>query len=41
MDIEQVKAKVCHEVEARRRQLDELSLKIHSNPELGFKDSRQ
>jgi len=40
MDIEKVKAQVCHEVEARRRQLDELSLKIHSNPELGFEESK-
>jgi len=38
MDIAKVKAQVCHEVEARRHQLNELSLKIHSNPELGFEE---
>ncbi len=38
MNIDRVKAQVCQEVEARRRQLNELSLKIHSNPELGFEE---
>jgi amidohydrolase len=40
MDIEKVKAQVCDEVETRRPQLDELSLKIHSHPELGFQESK-
>lgn len=37
-DIEGLKAEVRNEVDARRGQLRELSLKIHSNPELGFKE---
>jgi len=40
MDIEKVKAQVCNCVETHRPQLDELSLNIHSNPELGFQESR-
>ena len=40
MNIEKVKAQVCDEVEAHHHQLDELSLKIHSNPELGFQESK-
>ncbi len=38
VDIEQLKASVTGEVDARRQQLRELSLKIHSNPELGFNE---
>ena len=34
--IEKLKASVIKEIEAHRDQLRELSLKIHSNPELGF-----
>jgi len=37
-EIEKLKASVTREVEAHRHQLSELSLKIHSNPELGFKE---
>jgi len=32
------KVSVIAEIDARRQQLSELSLKIHSNPELGFKE---
>jgi len=35
-DIEKLKASVIEEIEAHRDQLRELSLKIHSTPELGF-----
>jgi amidohydrolase len=35
-DIEKLKASVIKEIEAHRDQLRELSLKIHSTPELGF-----
>jgi len=38
VDIEQLKASVIGEVDACRQQLKELSLKIHSNPELGFSE---
>jgi amidohydrolase len=38
LDLAELKASVIGEVDARRRQLSELSLKIHSNPELGFKE---
>jgi len=38
MEIKKVKDLVVNEVEARRNQLGELSLKIHSNPELGFQE---
>ncbi len=38
MDIEKSKALVCGEIDARHHQLSELSLKIHSNPELGFQE---
>jgi amidohydrolase len=34
----ELKASVIASVEAQRRQLRDLSLKIHSNPELGFKE---
>jgi len=36
LDTEKLKASVVGEVDAHRSQLGELSLKIHSNPELGF-----
>ncbi len=36
MDTEKLKAEVCGEIDAHCHQLSELSLKIHSNPELGF-----
>ena len=38
MNIEKLKAQVSGEIDARRHQLSELSLKIHSNPELGFQE---
>ena len=38
MDIKALKDSVIKEVEAHRRQLRDLSLKIHTNPELGFKE---
>ena len=37
-DIEKLKALVTAEIEAHRQQLRSLSLKIHDNPELGFKE---
>ena len=38
MDTESLKALVIDEIDARRHQLSELSLKIHSNPEFGFEE---
>ncbi len=38
MDIEKLKSSVVGEIDARRHQLSELSLKIHSSPELGFQE---
>jgi len=38
LNIEKLKAQVSGEIDARRHQLSELSLKIHSNPELGFQE---
>ncbi len=38
MDIERLKKAVVAEVDARREELIELSLRIHSNPELGFEE---
>ena len=38
MDTEELKARVSGEIDARRHQFSELSLKIHSNPELGFQE---
>jgi len=38
LDIEKLKAQVSDEIDARRQQLTELSLRIHSNPELGFQE---
>ena len=40
MDIEKLKTSVIGEIDARRHQLSELSLKIHSNPELGFHETK-
>ena len=40
MNIEKVKTQVCHQIETHHPQLNELSLKIHSNPELGFQESK-
>ncbi len=37
-DIEELKASVIGEIEACRHQLRQLSLEIHSNPELGFQE---
>ncbi len=38
METEKLKAQVTGEIDRRRHQLSELSLKIHSNPELGFQE---
>ncbi len=38
MDVEKLKASVRGEIDSRRHQLAELSLKIHSCPELGFQE---
>ncbi len=38
MDIEKLKAQVSSGIDAHRHQLSELSLKIHSNPELAFQE---
>jgi amidohydrolase len=40
VDIEKLKAQVSREVDSHRHQLNELSLKIHSNPELGFQETK-
>ena len=40
MDIEKLKAQVSSEVDTHRHQLNELSLRIHSNPELGFQETK-
>ncbi len=40
MKIEELKALVIGGVEAQRRRLGELSLRIHANPELGFQETR-
>jgi len=40
LDIEKLKASVIGEIDARRHQLSELRLKIHSNPELGFHETK-
>ena len=34
----ELKAELCHQVDEHRRELIELSLKIHANPELGFEE---
>ncbi len=36
IDVKKLKASVVEEIDSRRQQLTELSLKIHSNPELSF-----
>ncbi len=36
--IQELKALVIGEIDARRHQLSELSLKVHANPELGFQE---
>jgi len=38
LDTESLKASVMGEIDSRRHELSELSLKIHSNPELGFQE---
>ena len=38
MDAEKLKASVIDEIDARRDQFNELSLKIHANPELAFQE---
>lgn len=38
MDTQKIKASVIGEIDTHRHQLSELSLKIHSNPELGFQE---
>jgi amidohydrolase len=40
LDLEKSKASVISEVDAQYHQLTELSLKIHSNPELGFQETK-
>ena len=40
LNIEELKALVTDNVNAHCHQLSELSLKIHSNPELGFHEVR-
>jgi amidohydrolase len=40
VDIEELKGQVSSEIDARRHQLNELSLRIHSNPELGFQENK-
>lgn len=40
MEIEKLKLKVHDSVESQRRQLIQLSLNIHDNPELGFKEEK-
>jgi len=38
LDIGKIKDSVISEIDTRRQQLEELTLKIHSNPELGFQE---
>jgi len=38
LDLEKLKSSVTGKIDAQRHQLGELSLKIHSNPELGFQE---
>ncbi len=40
MDIEELKSKVKHSIDSQRQQLIQLSLNIHDNPELGFKEEK-
>ena len=38
MDTKKLKASIVSELDANLKQLSELSLKIHDNPELGFQE---
>ena len=38
MNVEEIKTSLINEIDARRQELSDLSLKIHSNPELGFQE---
>jgi len=40
VDIERLKAQVSSQIDTRRHQLNELSLRIHSNPELGYQENK-
>ena len=40
MDVESIKSEVIVEIDRRSADLRELALKIHSNPELGFKEEK-
>jgi amidohydrolase len=40
IDIEEIKALVKREIDRRRDELVELSLRIHANPELGFQETK-
>ena len=40
MEIERLKAKVRNRVEAQKQEFIQLSLKIHANPELGFREGK-
>ena len=40
MNLEGLKSSAIGEIDARRRQLSELSLRIHANPELGFHETK-
>ncbi len=40
MDLQELKAAVTGEVDSRRDELSQLSLRIHSNPELGFQETK-
>ena len=40
MNLEGLKSSAIGEIDARHRQLSELSLKIHANPELGFHETK-
>ena len=40
MQVDDLKSQVVQEIEARRSELQDLSLKIHANPELGFQEAK-
>jgi len=40
LDLEEIKVQVKGEVDTQRHQLIELSLRIHSNPEIGFQETK-
>jgi hypothetical protein len=40
LEIEKLKELVIQEIDAHRQELIDLSLRIHSNPELGFEERR-